>query len=73
MFLWLNHGTQMSESPWVNVAFHVGVNRNLNNTGFTRGANIVLMALIRFKKKTIQKSSFYNVYKQIINIEMPGV
>lgn len=30
MFLWLNHGTQMSESPRVNVAFHVGVNQNVN-------------------------------------------
>lgn len=48
MFLWLNHGTQMSESPWVNVAFHVGVNRNVSSAAFIRGANIGLMAFIRF-------------------------
>lgn len=49
MFLWLNHGTQMSESLRVNVAFHVGVNQNVNNTGFIRGPNIGLItAFIRF-------------------------
>lgn len=64
----------MSESPRVNVAFHVGVNRNVNNAGFIRGANIgLIMAFIRFSSETIQKSSFYNVYKQIIKMEMPGV
>lgn len=49
MFLWLNHGAQMSESPRVNVAFHVGVNQNVSNSAFIRGANIgLIMAFIRF-------------------------
>lgn len=35
----LNHGAQMSESPRMNAAFHVGVSRDANNSGFISAAN----------------------------------
>lgn len=41
LLLWLNHGTSMSESPQMNVVFHVGVNQNGSSSGFIKGANIV--------------------------------
>lgn len=73
MFLWLNHGTQMSESPWVNVAFHIGVNRNVNNTGFIRGANIGSLWLsLDFKVKQSRRVPFTMYINSLLTWKCQG-